>query len=155
MRVKETYDRSIVVKESPDRGQRQKYTGKGGWIHSIWQLVDRFKYPERPSWSQRQWDAQTAAWLTRRGMVSVLLLINLCPGLYMLRHSVWSEAVFETRSVLHHVFFFLVKLMVLMSVCVSTLSCFFPLNDSFAFPFIFLFFNYISFSVLMLKPHLL
>lgn len=151
MRVKETHDRSMVVKESPDRGQRKKYRGKGGWIHFIWQLVDRFKYFERPSWSQRQWDAQTAAWLTRRGMVSVLLLINLCPGLDMLRHSVWSEAVFETRSVLHHVFFFLVKLTY---VCVSTLSCLFLLNDSFAFPFIFLFFNYFSFSVL-LKPHLL
>lgn len=112
MGVKETHDRSIVVKESPDRGQRQKYKGKGGWIHSIWQLVDRFKYSERLSWSQRQWDAQTAAWLTHRGMVSVLLLINLCLELYMLRHSVWSEAVFETRSVLRHVFFFLIKPMV-------------------------------------------
>lgn len=154
MRVKETRDRSIVVKESPDRGQRQKYRGKGGWIDSIWQLVDRFKYFERPSWSQRQWDAQTAAWLTRRGMVSVLLLINLCPGLDMLRHSVWSELCLRHAQYYIMSSFFFLSRWFDECVCVSTLSFLFLLNDSFAFPFIFLFFNYFSFSVLF-KPHLL
>lgn len=43
---------------------------------------------ETTSWSQRQSGTQAAAWLTHRGMVSVLLLINLCLGLYMLCHNV-------------------------------------------------------------------
>lgn len=104
-------------KKSRERGGRQEKIAEVTPSDSL--LIDSSLQCQSVTtcWSQRQSGTQTTAWLTHRGMVSVLLLINLSLGLYMLCHNVYKKVVYKTHSVLCKVpSFFLLSQPVLISV---------------------------------------